>query len=86
MATKLEQVLRDIEELTPQERRAVQEFLDALPKLSEEEIELIRDAERRGVFVSMPTRKISVEEYDDYEPIQILSGETVAETIIKERR
>ena len=87
MSVTLEQVLRDIDELTPEERRKVQEALTRLARaerMSEEE-ELIAAAALRGIHIDPARREMTAEEFDQFEPIAI-EGEPLSETIIRERR
>ena len=87
MATKLDQVLRDIEVLTPDERRKVQEALNGLlsPTPSADAEDLLRSAEELGIQIHLPAEEITDEECDQFKPVSV-QGEPVSETIMRERR
>ena len=86
-ATKLEQVLRDIEALNLDELRQVRYTVEQLVDRESAEDELLtRRAEERGIRITLPRTRMTVEEYDRFEPLPILRGESVSETVIRERR
>ena len=87
MATTVEQVLRQIESLTDEERRQVRDALDRIlcPVTDIDEAELVRRAARRGIHITVPTEEMTDEEFDRFKPITV-RGEPISETIIRERR
>ena len=87
MATKLEQVLRELEELAPEELEKVQEALDRLVDAmqSTDDETVLRIARERGIDIDLPIEKLTDEEFDRFTPISV-EGEPVSETILRERR
>lgn len=88
MTARLNLILDNIEELSAEEREKVREALERLlddTPVSDDDA-LLRVAAERGIRVTLPTEPITVEDYDRYEPIRILRGESVSETVIRERR
>ena len=85
MATKVEQVLRDIEELTDEERQQVHEALDRLLYPPLEPTPLQRKLLEAGLIDQIGDPRKRAAHIRSFEPIK-LEGEPVSEQIIRERR
>ena len=85
MSTKLKQVLRDIEELTPEERRKVQEALGRLATASVEPTPAQRRMLEAGLIRNVADPRKRAEFFRKHPPIK-LEGELISEQILRERR
>ena len=85
MATKLELVLREIEDLTPDEQQQVREALDRLPDGSPKPTPLQQRLLEASVIQKIADPRKRAEHFRNFKPIK-LEGELVSEQIIRERR
>ena len=90
MQVTVERVKNDVKQLSREDLREVQEFLDTLlkteeakPKMSEEEFE--RHLYEKGIISEVKPPITDFSRYDNYQPITV-TGEPISETIIRERR
>jgi hypothetical protein len=90
MSADVERVLNEIQALTPEERQQVRAALENMaiensgPQMTEEEFE--QHLLAKGIISSIPPRNVGYTAHRDFEPIEILDGKPISETIIEERR
>lgn len=90
MQVTIEQIEREVKQLSAEDLRKVRRLVDSLlekeeakPQMTEEEFE--RHLFEKGIIgeVKPPIKDFS--RYDNYKPITV-TGEPISETIIRERR
>ena len=81
-----QEIISEIQKLLFIERKKILSSLqnESVETMREEEVQKILFAE--GVIGNLPDPSAYTDDDDDFEPIEIESGEPVSETIIKERR
>jgi len=89
MSASLEKVLNEVKTLTPDEIRQLRDELDALlttqrPRMSEEEFE--RHLLAKGMISRVLPPVTDLAPYRERQPIEVLDGKPISETIIEERR
>lgn len=90
MQATVERVKNDVKQLSREELREVQDFLDTLlkteeakPKMSEEEFE--KHLAEEGFITEYKPPVTDFSDYENYKPV-IVTGEPISEMIIRERR
>jgi hypothetical protein len=90
MQITVERVKNDVKQLSREDLREVQEFLDTLlkteetkPKMSEEEFEKYLAEEGFITEYKPPVKDFS--SYENYQPVTV-TGEPISEMLIRERR
>ncbi len=84
--SKTERIIEEIQSLPLEEQRLVR---DACVRLfdrgSVDDEDLVRIAEERGVYLTLPDDPLSDEEFDAFQPIAV-RGEPVSDTVLRDRR
>ncbi|CAN5189512.1 MAG: hypothetical protein H0T63_00320 [Pyrinomonadaceae bacterium] len=89
MSASLEKVLNEVRTLTPEEIKLLRDELDALlttphPRMSEDEFE--QHLLDKGIISRVPPPITDLTPYRERQPVEILDGKPVSETIVEERR
>ena len=90
MQVTIDQIEREVKQLSTEDLRKVRELVDSLlengeskPKMTEEEFE--KHLYEKGIIGKPPPPLTDFSRYENYQPVKV-EGEPVSETIIKERR
>ncbi len=90
MEITIEQIEREVKQLSAEDLRRVRELVNSLlekkeskPQMTEEEFE--QHLYEKGIISEVKPPITDFSRYDDYQPITV-TGEPISETIIKERR
>lgn len=84
----IEQMLKQLETLSDEELRPVRDTADAQLKTRNRNISdqgLLKVAEELGIELHLPKRRMTAEEINRFQPIEI-RGEPLSVTVLKERR
>lgn len=86
----LQEIMKEIKALTPDEQRQLRKFLDKLLKISTStskstKVELERKLLEAGLISESKPLIVDIERYRSYKPVKV-RGKPVSETIVEERR
>lgn len=90
MQVTVEQIEREVKQLSAEDLRKVRELVDSLlekksekPQMTEEEF--AQHLYEKGIIGKPPPPITDFSRYDSYKPVTV-TGEPISETIIRERR
>lgn len=89
MQITVEKIESEVKQLSPKDLRKVQKLVDSLLEKKEEkpqmnEEEFAQYLYRKGIIGKPPPPITNFSRYENYKPVKV-EGESVSETIIKER-
>lgn len=91
MSANLERVLSEIRTLTAEELRQVRTALEERMRADEPGLRMTEDEFEqnllaKGIISEVPARRRDYTAHRDFQPVRILDGKPISETIIEERR
>ena len=90
MEVTVEQIEREVKQLSAEDLRKVRRLVDSLlengeSKLTMTEEEFVKQLEAEGFIGKVPPPTTDFSRYDNYKPVTV-TGEPISEMIIRERR